>query len=85
MKFVEIYKLQNDGSQRVVMVCTLTEKGAVCGGDAVFVENVTHEGVLDHTTNPPERLYPKDGLRFLEVLKFTFKSGYLNASEVKEG
>lgn len=83
MKFVEIYKIQNDGSQQVIAVCKLVGKKVVCEGDRMFVKDLEREGILDYST-PRKKLFPKDGMNFLEGLKFAFKSGYLNASEVKE-
>ena len=83
MKYIEIYKLQNDGSQRVIATCTLTGNEAMCAGESPFVENLTRNGILSYEKKP-RLLFPKDGLVFLEQLSFTFKSGYLNASEVKE-
>jgi len=83
MKFVEFYKLQNDGSQQVIATCKLQNNDVVCEGDDVFVQNLTRDGILDYS-NPQVRLFPKDGFRFLEQLKYNFKSGYLNASEIKE-
>lgn len=84
MKYVELYALQNDGSQRVIAVCELTGTAVVCTGDTAVVNNLTREGILDHSQTPPQKIFPKDGLRFLERLQFTFKSGYLNASAIKE-
>lgn len=84
MKFVEIYKIENDGSQRVIAVCKLVGEIAICKGDDVFVENLKNEGVWDYSKKLSSKIFPKDGLSFLEALRFNFKSGYLNASEVKE-
>jgi len=84
MKFVEIYKLQNDGSQKVIVVCELIDGKAVCRGDRNFVENLEREGILDKSETSSKNLFPEDGSTFLEKLKFVFKSAYLNASEVKE-
>ena len=85
MKFVEIYKLQNDGSQKIIAVCKLAEDGGVeCDGEKTFVDNLKQEGIRDYSKSAGEKLFPKDGLRFLEELRFNFRSGYLNASEVKE-
>jgi hypothetical protein len=85
MKFVEIYKLQNDGSQKTVVVCRLGEGGVVCEGDEVFVKGFNEKGIPSYSEKSKDRLFPKDGLIFLENLKFVFKSGYVNASDVKEG
>ncbi len=84
MKKVEIYKLNNDGKQTVIAVCNLAGDKAICEGDENLVANLEREGVRNYTGGAPEQLYPKDGLEFLKQLKYAFKSGYLNASDVKE-
>lgn len=84
MSFVEIYKLQNDGSQTVLATCALSGESVKCQGDEIFVKNLEQEGIRDYTSETAEKLFPKDGLKFLEQLQNNFKSGYLNASEVKE-
>lgn len=83
MKFVEIYKIQNDGSRQMIAVCKLVGEKVICEGNGVFVENLEREGIFDHSS-PPQKIFPRDGINFLEELRFTFKSGYLNASEIKE-
>lgn len=84
MKFVEIYKLQNDGSHRVVATCTLANRKVVCEGDEAFVKNLESEGIFNYLETMPEKIYPEDGILFLENLRFSFRSGYLNASKVRE-
>lgn len=85
MKYVEFYKLQNDGSQKVIATCHLSEDGQVeCEGDFVFVDNLMKDGIKDYSTPEKLTLFFKDGLKFLEQLKFNFTSGYLNASEIME-
>ena len=84
MKYVEIYKIQNDGSQRTIVSCELVDERIVCQGDKVLIENLERDGIWDDSQTPPQKLFPKDGIRFLERLRFSFTSGYLNASEVKE-
>lgn len=85
MKYVEFYKLQNDGSQKIIAICRLNESGQVeCDGDVVFVGNFEREGIKDYSSQEKPPLFFKDGLKFLEQLKFNFTSGYLNASEVME-
>ena len=83
MEYAEIYKLQNNGSQKVLAVCKLVGDEAVCEGDEIFVKNLNQGGIFDYTTEPKEKIFPKNGRKFLEQLKFNFKSGYLNASDVK--
>jgi len=84
MSYVEIYKLQNDGSQKVIATCRLVAGVVECEGDDVFLENLTKEGIHDYFSSEVNAIFPKDGIKFLEQLKFNFKSGYLNASEVKD-
>jgi len=85
MKYVEIYKLEGDGSQKIIATCALQPNDTViCNGQEVFIQNLAKEGINDYTQEKPTKLFPKDGLKFLEQLRFNFKSGYLNASEIKE-
>lgn len=83
MKYIEIYKLQNDGSQQVIATCKLVENQVVCEGDEKFV-GFLKSGIINYDNPQGKKLHEIDGLIFLEQLKFNFKSGYLNASEVKE-
>lgn len=86
MKYVNIYKLQNDGSQTVIATCRLSNDGTVvCDGNQAFVENLERDGILDYG-NPQVRnkLFPKDGIKLLENLKFAFRSGYLVATDIQE-
>ncbi len=85
MKYVEFYKLQADGTQKVVAVCRLGAGGVVCEGDLIFIENLEVNGIKSHKEPRDRKLFPKDGIEFLEQLEHHFTSGYLNASEVKEG
>lgn len=88
MKYVEFYKPQNDGKQKIVAVCFLSENGQIeCSGDAVLVANLRKDGIKDYSIfngRSADLLFFKDGLKFLEQLRFNFTSGYLNASDVKE-
>ena len=87
MSFVEIYKLQDDGTQRVIATCRLADKEGVvrCEGEEPFTGNLLKEGIIDQSDPAHREIFPKDGLKFLEQLSYNFSSGYLNASEVKEG
>ena len=85
MSFVEIYKTKNDGTQEIMAICHLTDDFVVCEGNERLVKSL-EDGVLDYSSDDSnKKLFFKDGLKFLEQLKYNFKSGYLNASEVKEG
>ena len=85
MKYVEFYKLQNDGSQKIIATCSLNENDKIeCDGDAVFIENLAKDGIKNYSISGKPALFFQDGLEFLQQLKFNFTSGYLNASDVKE-
>ena len=84
MFFVEIYKLKNDGSQEVVVICKLIDEKVKCEGSESFIKNLEEKGILDYSGSTDKNLFFKDGLLFLQQLKNNFKSGYLNASEVKK-
>jgi len=83
MKYIEIYKLENNGDQKVVVTCSLVDGNVVCEGESLAIINVLNtEGIKDYENEG--RLFPKDGERFLQQMKFNFKSGYMNASDVLE-
>lgn len=84
MKFVEIYKLKNNGEQNMILVCRLTGKVVKCEGDKNFAENLAKEGVRDYSNASGKKLFPTDGIIFLENLKLAFKSGYLMATDVQK-
>jgi len=84
MKFVEIYETKNNGDQSIVLVCKLENGVVVCEGDELMKRNFDAKGIPDYGSEKREMVFPKDGIRFLEQLKFHFKSGYMNASDVKD-
>lgn len=84
MKYVEIYQLQNNGTQKTVVVCNLENETVICEGDENIINSFKKEGILNYSESPPNKLFLNDGLKFLEQLKYNFKSGYLNGSDVKE-
>lgn len=81
MSYVQIYKLQNDGTQTVIATCALRDGVVTCEGDQVFISNLEKNGISD-SQNTQNNLYPKDGARFLDQLQHTFNSGYLVATNV---
>jgi len=83
-KFVEIYQLNNDGTQSVAAVCRLEGDAVVCEGNENLIRGLIQEGIKNYASREPKKLFPKDGIKFLEQLKYNFKSGYLNASDIKE-
>jgi len=82
MAYVNILKLKNDGSQEKIVVCRLLNEKAECEGEESLVRALLEEGVRSHSGKERTILFPKDGLRFLEELKYHFDSGYLNATDV---
>lgn len=82
MAKVELYKLQNDGSQEVVVTCKLQDSIAVCEGDEKIVANLTKAGIRNYDATPTTTVFPKDGMVFLEQLKSNYRSSYMNASDV---
>ena len=87
MKFVEIYKLQNNGEQKVIARCEMGDSGIVkCSGDEFFIKNLEKDGIFEYSDSGrlESKIFPKDGRKFLEQLSYNFKSGYLNASDIKE-
>lgn len=82
MSTVKIYQLKNDGSQAVLVTCRLINNEVILEGDNIFSNNIQKEGIFDYSNNR-QKIYPKDGLRFLEQLKYNFKSGYLMATDIE--
>ncbi len=83
MAKVEIYRLKKGGLQEVVVTCHLEGNEAICEGDTSLVERLNQDGLLDKSIKPPEKVYPRHGKRFLDILKEHFSSGYLIASEIQ--
>lgn len=82
MKKVNIYKLNNDGTQSVVVICELSGRKVICKGEEILTRNLEKNGIKDYASRDGKVLYFSDGLNFLKQLKFNFKSGYLNASDI---
>jgi hypothetical protein len=84
MKYVEIYKLGNDGSQKVTLRCFLNDAGIVeiTGENEQLAKNLVRAGIKNYLQETPKTLFPTNGLHFLQNMKYYFTSGYLNASDV---
>lgn len=82
MPHVDILKLKNDGSQEKIAVCSLKGEIADCQGNESLVKSLLEEGIRSHSGKERTMLFPKDGIRFLEELKYHFDSGYLNATDI---
>ena len=48
------------------------------------IESIMNEGIYDYKEAKPDKLYPGDGIRFLENLKYNFKSNGLMATDVQK-
>ncbi len=46
------------------------------------VQNIMREGVFDYKYARPGKVYPEDGMTFLENLRYAFRAGYFLASDV---
>lgn len=84
MTTLTISRLQADDSQQIVATCELRDGVVTCSGEKSICESLTRDGILDYSQANPKRLFPADGLKFLEQLPNHFRSGYLTASPVKE-
>lgn len=85
MKKVEIYKLEEDGTQTIIATCKLQPDNVVtCEGDEYLVAHLEKDGITDYLTNFHRIVFPRDGEIFLINLKHNFSSGYFNASDVIE-
>jgi len=83
MKSVQIYKLENNGDQTVLTTCKLVNETIILEPENSFMmKEFVEKGIKNYENKTV--LYPTDGEEFLKHLKFHFKSGYLNASDVIE-
>ena len=84
MKSVEIYQLQNDGSQIVIATCRLEDRSVVCEGNETLIEVFSTEGIKNYDNPNSPNLFPKDGIIFLNNLQYHLATPYLSASPVHE-
>lgn len=87
--FVDLYELDRDAKQvRLATFKLKEEEYAVVeiDGDHTHpvLESIKNEGIFDYKFSRPGRLYPDDGMVFLENLKYCFRSGYLLATDVQK-
>lgn len=86
--FVELYELNPNAEQQKIATFRMNEDepGRVeIDGDHnhPVLENIKGEGIFDYKNARPGKLFPYDGLPFLENLKYCFRSGYLLATDVQ--
>ena len=87
--FVDLYELDKDARQRKIATFRMNEDepGRVeIDGDQnhPVMESINREGIFDYKNARPGKLYPYDGMSFLENLKYYFRSGYLLATDVQK-
>jgi hypothetical protein len=47
-----------------------------------ILDELTESGIMDPSSGKKKRFYPKDGTKFLPLLKFRYDNPYLRASDV---
>lgn len=87
--FVDLYELDQNAKQRKIATFLMNEDEpdrVEIDGDHSHpvLENIRGEGIFDYKNARPGKLYPYDGIRFLENLKYYFRSGYLLATDVQK-
>lgn len=86
--FVELFELDSKANQKKIATFRLTEESSVVQIDGDhnhrIIESIQGEGILDYKYARPGKLYPYDGMKFLENLKYQFRSGYLLATDVEK-
>ena len=86
--FVELFELDRDANQKKIATFRLMEESGVVEieGDHEnsIIKSIQWEGIFDYKYARPGKLYPYDGMSFLENLKYHFRSGYLLATDVKQ-
>ncbi|HEY4474506.1 MAG TPA: hypothetical protein VJC06_01115 [Candidatus Paceibacterota bacterium] len=88
LHFVELFELDRDANQKKIATFRLTEESGIVEIDGDhshrIVEDIKGEGIFDYKYARPGKLYPNDGMKFLENLKYHFRSGYLLATDVEK-
>lgn len=87
--FVELFELDRDANQKKIATFKLLDgESSVVEIDGdhehPVIEGIKGEGIFDYKYARPGKLYPYDGINFLENLKYHFRSGYLLATDVKK-
>ena len=83
MSKIEILKLNDDGSQSVLVEGEIIESNLELKGDQKFIEFL-QKGLMDKTAVPAQRIYPQDAQKFIRILKERFQNGYLAIREINE-
>jgi len=86
--FVDLYELDQNAKQRKIATFKMQEdepgKVEIDGDhEHPIMRHIIFEGIFDYKNARPGKLYPYDGMSFLENLKYYFRSGYLLATDVQ--
>jgi|SRR3989344_2097338 len=86
---VELYELNSKAKQEKIATFVMREDfpGNVSiegNHDHPVVVAIKGEGVFDYKYAKPNKLFPWDGMVFLENLKYHFRSGYLLATDIQK-
>ena len=82
MKYVGIYDVTDTGSElRGIIVLTDGNEIKFLNLSEAFVEDAVQYGIVGKLG---KRYFPKDGLAFLENLKYEYHGSRMYASDVKE-
>jgi len=85
MSKVNLYKLNNNAKQELVLTFSLENNQVIMRGSATkLIEKIQREGIIDYTSKFQLPIFSDDGLKFLEQLKYNFKTAYLMATDVLE-
>lgn len=87
--FVDLYELERNAKQRKIATFRMNEdepNRVEVEGDEnhPVLRNIEFEGIFDYKNARSGKLYPYDGMNFLENLKYYFRSGYLMATDVQK-
>ncbi len=86
--FVELFELDHDANQKKIATFKLIEESGVVEIDGdhehAIIKGIQWEGIFDYKYARPGKLHLYDGMKFLENLKYHFRSGYLLATDVEK-
>ena len=89
LHYVELYEIdRSEHQKKIATFRLLDQEGSVVEIEGDYhhpvIEGIMGEGIFDYKYARPGKLYPYDGMNFLENLRYHFRSGYLSATDVKQ-
>jgi hypothetical protein len=87
--FVDLYELNQEAKPVKIATFWITEddpSNVQMEGDErhPILRNLYFEGIFDYKNAQPRKLFPYDGMIFLENLRYYFKSAYFWATDVQQ-